>query len=79
VRIGDQIGPERNRLKQPVIDISGPEHLRHLRQPLTHRQRVAHVASRHRQTDPKRRRHLGTDRRPGIHRPVLLFATFDPA
>jgi hypothetical protein len=77
--IGDQIRAIHQRLKHPVIDVPAAKHPGHPRQPLAHGQRIAQVAARHRQADPKRRGHLGAHRRPGIHRPIGLLTALGAA
>src|SRR5215211_2952282 len=73
--IGDRLGAIHDGAKHRIIDVAGPN----LGEPIPHGPRVMHVAAGHPQTDAQRRGHLRTHRRPGIHRPIRLFAALDAA
>lgn len=69
--ISDQFGAVHDGAEQPKVDITGLEHLGHLRQLLAHRPGVMQPRTRQRLADPQRRRDLSGDRRRGINRPLL--------
>ncbi|VBA35007.1 hypothetical protein LAUMK21_05429 [Mycobacterium pseudokansasii] len=71
----DQLGAIHQRLKSPIVDLTGPKHRRDPRQLLTHRPGITQPARRQALADPQRRTHLGGHRLHGVDRPILGLGT----
>ena len=77
--IGDQLGAKHDRLKRPVVDLAGLKHPAHLRQPVTHRHRIAQVAMPHRHAAMQPGRHLRGRRVPRVSTPLRLLTRITAA